>query len=54
VVCKSREGEVYEIEGKELIRRIRMNEESYRVLLMMSISKEKAIEQKIERIRNMR
>jgi len=31
-----------------------MNEESYRVLLMMSISKEKAIEQKIERIRNMR
>lgn len=31
-----------------------MNEESYRVLLMMSISKEKAIEQKIERIRNIR
>jgi hypothetical protein len=53
VTCKSNIGEVYSIKNTDFIKKIKANSESWKVVLLMSLAKEKAIYDRVKKIKKL-
>jgi len=53
VTCKSNIGEVYSIKNTDFIKKIKANAESWKVVLLMSMAKEKAIFDRVKKIKKL-
>eukprot|EP00347_Sterkiella_histriomuscorum_P024025 403332565 len=53
VTCKSNVGEVYCIKSQEFVKKIKVNPESWKIVILMSMAKEKAIFERIKKIKKL-
>lgn len=51
--CKSNEGEVFCIKTDEFLKKIKANDESWKIILLMTMAKEKAIFDRIKHIKKL-
>ena len=53
VVCKSKVGEVFAIKADEFIKKFKSNTESWGIIVLMSMAKERAIYARVKKIRQL-